>query len=304
MRSSTFPQFPSTRRRAPLLALCIAPWAAGHADRAIDEHRSVDPQGSIELVDVAGAVDLSAWDRPELQVSGMLGDQVERVDIATADGHTSIHVVNRKSTAWHNGADTHLVVHVPARSELSVSLVSADLKIKGVSGAAKLQTVSGDVEGEVGGDVRVNTVSGNVRMNTPSAKTVEVKTISGDIELGGGAAETVVTSVSGDEKLDLGSVARGRIRSVSGDLSVRLSLAAEGELEVESISGGVAVNFHGIPGAQFDVQSFSGEIDNCFGPKPVESRYGPGSRLEFKNEDGRGRVRIASKSGSVHLCAK
>jgi hypothetical protein len=304
MTSSTCPPFPSLRLRASLFALCIAPWAAAHAERAIDEHRSVDPKGSIELVDVAGAVELSAWDRPELQVSGTLGDQVERVDIATVEGHTSIHVVNRKSNPWYGRDATHLVVHVPTRSELSASLVSADLKISGVSGAVKLQTVSGDVDGEVGGDLRVNTVSGNVRLNARAARTVEVKTISGDIELGGGGAETVVTTVSGDEKLELGAVTRGRIRSVSGDLSVRLSLAAEGELEVESISGVVAVDFHGSPAAQFDVQSFSGEIDNCFGPKPVESRYGPGSRLEFKNEDGRGRVRISSKSGNVHLCAK
>jgi hypothetical protein len=52
------------------------------------------------------------------------------------------------------------------------------------------------------------------------------------------------------------------------------------------------------------VQSFSGDIKNCFGPKPVESHYGPGSRLQFSNGDGRARVQINTKSGNVQLCVK
>jgi hypothetical protein len=51
------------------------------------------------------------------------------------------------------------------------------------------------------------------------------------------------------------------------------------------------------------VQSFSGTIDNCFGPKPTEAQYGPGSKLIFKSGDGHGNVRIATKSGDIKLCA-
>jgi hypothetical protein len=62
--------------------------------------------------------------------------------------------------------------------------------------------------------------------------------------------------------------------------------------------------FAAAPAAEFDVQSFSGGISNCFGPKSVQSRYGPGSRLEFKNGDGHASVRVNTKSGNVRLCVK
>jgi hypothetical protein len=36
----------------------------------------------------------------------------------------------------------------------------------------------------------------------------------------------------------------------------------------------------------------------------MQSRYGPGSRLEFKNGDGHAHVRVNTKSGDVRLCVK
>jgi hypothetical protein len=70
------------------------------------------------------------------------------------------------------------------------------------------------------------------------------------------------------------------------------------------VSGDVSLKFAAAPDAEYDVQSVSGDIRNCFGPKPTESRFGPGSRLEFKNGEGRARVRVNTKSGDVRLCAK
>jgi hypothetical protein len=81
-------------------------------------------------------------------------------------------------------------------------------------------------------------------------------------------------------------------------------LAPDGQIESESVSGDVSLKFAAAPAAEFDVQSFSGDIRNCFGPKPMQSRYGPGSRLEFKNGEGHAHVRVDTKSGDVRLCVK
>ncbi len=77
-----------------------------------------------------------------------------------------------------------------------------------------------------------------------------------------------------------------------------------GRIESESVSGDVTLKFAAMPAAEFDVQTFSGDIKNCFGPKPMESRYGPGSRLQFMNGEGHAHVRINTKSGDVRLCVK
>jgi putative adhesin len=110
--------------------------------------------------------------------------------------------------------------------------------------------------------------------------------------------------VSGSATIELSDVTRGRFKTISGDLTAALTLMSEGQVDSESVSGNVNLKFAGMPNAEFDVQSFSGDIRNCFGPKPMESRYGPGSRLQFKNGDGHAHVRVNTKSGDVELCTK
>ena len=123
-----------------------------------------------------------------------------------------------------------------------------------------------------------------------------------NIHVTGGGGEVDITTVSGTSTLELADVSRGRLKSVSGDLKVDLALLPDGQIEGESVSGDVSLNFAAEPAAEFDVQSFSGAIKNCFGPKPLPSGYGPGSRLTFG--EGRGRVRINTKNGDVRLCVK
>ncbi len=91
----------------------------------------------------------------------------DRVDVTGSGRRTSIHVVTRSAHLWGSDGEAHLIVHVPAKSSLTVTLVSSDFKVTGVLGDLKVQTVSGKVSGEAGGDVRAATVSGNVRLKAP-----------------------------------------------------------------------------------------------------------------------------------------
>jgi DUF4097 and DUF4098 domain-containing protein YvlB len=286
------------------LLLLVVPWSLAHDRQSIDERRPADPQGSVEIVNVAGSVEVSGWDRPEVEVTGTAGDQVERVEVTSSGTTTSIHVQSRSGMSLGSSAEAHLIVRVPAKSSITATLVSADLKLSGVQGDVNFQTVSGDVSGNVGGNVHASTVSGGVQMTAESAKSIEITTISGDILLTGGGGEVDITTVSGDAQIELGTVSWGRLKTVSGDMSTLLTLAPDAKLEAESVSGNVRFEFPSAPAAEFDVQSFSGDIHNCFGPKPTETRYGPGSRLTFNNGDGHAHVRIATKSGDVNLCAK
>jgi len=286
------------------LTALVVPWSLVHAGRSIHERRAADPQGEIEIVNVSGTVEVHGWDRSEVEVGGTAGDNVDRVDVTSAGNQTSIHVVSRAAHTWGSDAEAHLVVHVPAKSAIMASLVSADFTVTGVLGDLKVQSVSGNLSGDVGGNVRATTVSGGIRLTARAAKAAEVKTISGDIQLKGGGGDVEITTVSGRAMIELAEVTRGRFKSVSGDLRAELALTPDGQIESESVSGNVSLQFAAAPAAEFDVQSFSGDISNCFGPKPTQSRYGPGSRLEFKNGDGRARVRVNTKSGDVRLCGR
>jgi DUF4097 and DUF4098 domain-containing protein YvlB len=286
------------------LAAVVVPWSLVHAGRTIQEHRAAEPQGEVEIVNLSGTVEVQGWDRNEVEVDGTAGDDVERVDVSSAANRTSIHVVSRSARSWGTDGEARLIVHVPAKSAVMATLVSANFKVSGLLGNLKLQTVSGRVSGEVSGDVCATTVSGEVQLTARAAKAIEVKTISGDIHLTGGGGQVDITSVSGSAGIELSDVTRGRFKSVSGDLTAALTLMPEGQIDSESVSGNVNLKFAGTPNAEFDVQSFSGDIKNCFGPKPMESRYGPGSRLQFKNGEGHAHVRVNTKSGDVELCTK
>jgi Putative adhesin len=300
---------PRTQSKKTILGcalLFLVPWTFAQAATTIDQHRPANPQGAVEISNVAGSVDVQVWDKAEVSVTGTIGKDVERVEVTGDDNRTSIRVILPSGHLWGSRSDSeaHLIVHLPANSSLSTSLVSADLKVSGIKGDAKLQTVSGNVTGDVGGDVRANVVSGDIKLSAMSAKMIEVKAISGNIVLTGGNAEAEVTTVSGDATVTLGTVTRARIKGISGTLKSNLALSPDAQFESETVSGDVRVDFASEPAADFDVQSFSGSVENCFGPKPVDVHHGSGQRLTFKTGETHARVRISTKSGDVRMCAK
>jgi DUF4097 and DUF4098 domain-containing protein YvlB len=286
-----------------IIGAVFIPWSVSEA-RPVHEQLAVDPQGAIEIVDVAGSVALSGWDRPEIEVTGTAGDEVDRVEVSTSGSRSVVRVISRSGSARGGGNEARLTVHVPTKSAVTVTLVSADLALGSLQGSVKLQTVSGDVTGDVGGDLRASTVSGSVRVTAAAAKMIEVKTVSGTIHVSGSGGEVEISTISGDATLDLASITRGRFKSVSGGLTAGFALVADGRFEGESVSGNLEVKFGGTPAADFDVQSMSGNISNCFGPKPKEAQYGPGSRLAFKSGEGNAHVQIETKSGNVSLCTR
>jgi DUF4097 and DUF4098 domain-containing protein YvlB len=281
--------------------------AMSRSMRQVSAQKSADPTGTVEVVNVSGQIDISGWDQPTVDVTGSIGEKVERVDLTSSGNRTSVHVVlpSENTDARNDEYDARLRIRVPRNSQLEVSLVSADLRVAGVSGAQHLQTVSGDINGDGGsGDLDVNTVSGDIRLAARNSHSAHFKSVSGDLVISGTDGDVQLATVSGDANLTLGTLNRAHLTSVSGDVSVNASaLAPSGQLDADSVSGDVAVHFAAMPDADVDVQSFSGEIHNCFGPKAVEEQYGPGSRLSFRSGKGGGRIRIDAKSGDVTLCA-
>ena len=287
-----------------LLGAAFAP-AVLAASRTVDQKVAAGATDSVEIINVAGDVDLQGWDRAEVAVTGTIGDDVDRIDLTASGTHVTLRVVEKKlSMGWGKDAGAHLVVHVPAKSSLDVSLVSADLKLAGLTGDGHIQTVSGDVRGESAGNrLELNTVSGDVMLTARNAHDLRLKTVSGDLMLTGPGGEVAFTTVSGDGHLDLGSVTRLRLESVSGDLRIKGALGANGQVEASSVSGDVQLEFTGVPDADFELTAFSGDLHSCLAnAQPVKEKYGPESKLNFRSGKGGGRVRVDTKSGDISVC--
>ena len=273
------------------------------AGTAINKRTSADPQGTVEISNVAGSVTVTGWNRNEVEVTGELGDGTENLEFTKAEKLTRIKVIVPKRS--YNVDDTDLVVKVPAGSVLSVNVVSADIIVRGVRGSQRLQAVSGDVRTESSGeDVECRTVSGDVTVAGSGEKgLVSITTVSGDATATRVAGEVNGNTVSGSFDFGAGEISRSRLRSTSGDLSLTGQLGPDARLDAESISGDVRLDFAGSVAGQFDVSTFNGEIRNCFGPKAQRTdEYAPGRELRFQEGAGAARVRVKTLNGDIGIC--
>jgi len=273
------------------------------ATRSVDLHKPADPEGQVEVDAIAGSIAVDGWERPEIAVTGTIGEHVERVDLNATGDHASIRVVLPASSIWGGDNSADLVIHVPRKSLVKVSLVSADLATHELLGEQRLRTVSGNIDATVARDAKINSVSGRVHVIAQAAGGyLEVESISGNVTVEGPVDDIRAQTVSGNSVLKLASIKSARLKTISGDLKVTGSLAVGGRLEAGSVSGDLDIGFSAAPGVDYDVESHTGAIVNCFGPQPQTPTYGPGSHLVFRDGDGSGRVHLNSLSGTIRLC--
>lgn len=286
----------------PFLALTAG---AAHAEE-ITKKNAADPKGLVEIVNVAGRVEVVGWDRAEVEVHADLGRNVERLDFKTEGARTLVKVVLPKMSGSSGSSD--LIVKIPRDSSLNVNTVSADQKISGVRGWQRLQAVSGGIETQFGpGDLELKTVSGDILARGVDGKgSVRVISVSGDVQLDKIGPELDLNTVSGDMNVRVSDrLDRARIKTTNGDLELTAALGKEARIDVEAINGDMRFTLRGDIDAEFDIETFNGDIDNCFGPKARRSReYGPGNELRFTQGKGNAQVRVKTLNGAVGICQR
>jgi hypothetical protein len=294
-----------TARYLPLL-LCFCIGQA-LADTPIQLRHEATPTAHISISNIAGTVNVVAWDRNEVQVDGRLGDGAKPLAITGSNGDLEIKVEPQGGSGWFNwGGDsrmapTTLELHVPKAASLDVNVISAPLVIDGMDG----------------GSIEVNTVSGKARINarTPSLK---VDSVSGGIEQAGHAGQAELQTVSGEilapalgSSVDLQTIS-GRIQAsggpwqkltlstVSGDVQLSGGLASGGSIGIDSMSGDVQLQLPANTSGTLHTSSFSGDLRSDFGT-PTEPEHGPGSSLDVRLGDGHGKINVETFSGDLRV---
>lgn len=287
------------------IALALVVMTAGAVAEDVKKIAPADARGEVEIVNIAGEVEVSGWDRAEVQVEADLGSSVERLEFRRDGQRTYVKVILPKGRGSSGASD--LVVKIPRDSSLSVNTVSADQRIVGVRGGQRLQAVSGGIETEVGpGELEVKTVSGNIlARGQGGGGSVRATTISGDIQLDDVGRELDLNTVSGDMVVRNDRLERGRIKTTNGDLELTTTLGEAARLDAEAINGDLNFTLRGRIDAEFDIETFNGDIDNCFGPQSSRSReHGPGNELRFTEGAGKARIRIKTLNGGVTVCKR
>ncbi|CAM0999885.1 Putative adhesin domain-containing protein [Rhodanobacter sp. Root179] len=295
-----------TARYLPLL-LCFCIGQA-LADTPINLHHDASANARVSISNVAGTVNVIAWDRNEVQVSGRLGEGAKPLAITGSKDHLEIKVEPKGSSGgWFNwGGDnnmsaTTLELHVPRAASLEVDVISAPLVIDGMDG----------------GSIEVNTVSGKARINarTPS---LTVDSVSGGIEQAGHADKVELQTVSGDilapslgNQVELQTIS-GRIQAsggpwqkltlstVSGNVQLNGGLTAGGSINIDSMSGDVQLQVPASTDASLHATSFSGNLRSDFGTA-TQPEHGPGSSLDARLGNGQGKINVETFSGDLRV---
>ncbi len=290
-----------------IAALCSLPLCALAGGGPIDRKVDADPNGAVVISNVSGRVDVRGWDRNEVQVTGSVEEGVERVDVESSGGRTSIKVVLPHGNSRDGDAD--LIIQVPRMSSLEVGAVSADVLSHGVQGTQRLKSVSGEIKAEVAGDdSEIRSVSGDVTVRG-SGKPVSLRmsSVSGSLDLTDGAGKLDLVTVSGDAHVQMSDASEIRGRTTSGDLDLRARLTKDGRVDVEAVSGDLRLRVPAPGALSTEIESFSGDITGCLTDNnKVEkvSKYGPGVRLNLRTVEEGPRVRAKTLSGEIEICDK
>ena len=287
--------------RSTLALACLAALPAV-AGTPIDQTRPLDARGRIEIENLKGRVEVRAWDRQEVKVTGTLGDGVEKFSLEGDRRNLRIEV--KYPSRSGRTEPTVLIVQVPTLADLEIETVSADIDVHGVAPRElSLESVSGDIVANgAPREARVESVSGDVRLVLNSSD-VSVDTVSGELSLQGRLnGEVSMESVSGNLRLDnLGERMRSlSAGTVSGDMDLKLALQDGGEIRTESVSGDLLLRLPRDVSCEVSGESFSGEL-SAPGAKIQREEFGPGSSFQTRYGAGKGDVRIETFSGDATL---
>jgi DUF4097 and DUF4098 domain-containing protein YvlB len=291
---------------AALLLAAYAPLAQASDDRTINHTVPAAARGTVEINNTAGTVEIIGWDRNEVQVSGTIARDVERVDVLSeADRVRVLVALPRQRNVRRGSAD--LEVRVPRGASVKCATVSADVTSTGVRGDQEIGSVSGEITADISGvDVTMKSVSGDVRLRGDGKPAnLEISTVSGNVRLDRSAGAVEAVTVSGDIEVELGKTTELRVRTTSGNLEAEAHLTRDARVAIETVSGDLRTIFPSDAGFTTDIESFSGDIEGCFESSVRRvSKYGPGTRLEVKHGEGAARIRAKSLSGDIMLCDK
>jgi DUF4097 and DUF4098 domain-containing protein YvlB len=292
-------------RLAGLVGLAALPLLAPARESSnVDRKIAAESNGEVIISNVSGTIDVRGWDRNEVQVTGHLGEDVERLDLTSSSGRTIVKVVLPRGNS-HDG-DADISIQVPKNSTVEVSAVSADVSSQGVLGTQRLKSVSGEITADISGDdSEVRSVSGDLTVRG-SGKPISLRanSVSGGLDLTNGAGKLEVVTVSGDANVQMAEASEVRGRTTSGNLEVRAKLTRDGRVDVEGVSGEITLRLSAPGGLSTEIESFSGDIEGCLaGSVERVSKYGPGVRLNLRSvEAGGARVRAKTLSGDIDIC--
>ena len=290
------------------VALLLAASANGRASAQveIDKQQPAPARGEVHVENEFGSIEITGWDRDVVRVTGTLAAGAEGIELDSDEEGASIDVSIPEAWLYASDSDTEfrstLIVQVPQGSSVYVETLNATVTVRGVRGHVEIETVNGPVtlEGDPA-SVEISSMTGNVQVRARAAE-MEVESISGAVDLAGAVRRARVQTTSAAIDIRGESLEEVEVESVTGDVTVDGSFTAKGGVDIETHSGKVELRLPASVRAKFECETFSGKIDNAFGPQPVpEKRFHPQKELRFSTGPDSFTIQVQTFSGDIVL---
>jgi len=287
----------NTSFRTALLGLLLTVPALAFGATPINETRPLASTGTLSVSNTAGSIVVRGWDRNEVAITGELDGDSAKLEISGDSKALSV-AVRAPGRSRGSVDEARLELRVPARAQLRLDAVSADISVAGTSGPISTKSVSGDVQLDVGsGEIEASTVSGDLIVKAPAFKTA-LNSVSGDLRASGLRGTLKAETVSGEMEVRGGSFREVSLQSVSGDVDLDLSLEDTATLSAETLSGDIVLRLPKAPNAQLSMKTFSGSLRNGFNAERAER----GTRkVSATLGGGRGTIDLHTFSGDIRV---
>jgi DUF4097 and DUF4098 domain-containing protein YvlB len=283
----------------------------------IDETKSIRPGGTIEIDNIVGSVKVEGWNRDEIEITGRLGEDVERLlfDIDGNDERIKVIVPKGKKLR----IKTELIIRIPKQTTLEIHTITAPIDVSNVRGGShEFETVTGTitldaVSGELNlhsingritvegadSDVEVDTISGRISVDG-KPRTIEAQSISGRITLNGVQRRVSIETISDRADVQADELSRLDSESISGSFNFEGGLSDDAEVDISSMSGSIRLTLGRLVNGCYSLRGRSGSKNVEFG----NSAYSANRRKNLiftTQKSGHADIRLESHSGSINI---
>lgn len=236
-----------------LMILAAAPAFASPYREEFHKTYPVAANVNVSLSNINGDVQITAWDRNEVQLDAVKTarseEKLKEAEIRVDASQSNIHIETRYPEHRNNydPANVQYELHVPRNAKLDkIDLINGKLNIEAVKGEVRASSVNGSVTARgLTGDVDLSTVNGSVSselIDLANSHRVKLSSVNGHVEIAMPkdanahlSANTVSGSISSDFQLP---VHKGFVGS---DLDTTLGSGAT-RVELSSVNGRIKIH--------------------------------------------------------------
>jgi lia operon protein LiaG len=223
---------------------------ASQLERGSNTNLRVDEEGTFGRSRDGRRVNIRSGDRADRDALHAQADLVVRVP---ANVRVDAHLAVGKITATNVNGELELetsagdITVSGSRGKVNAESASGDISVTNVEGDLELESASGGitVDGARSTSIDIEVASGSIRVANAQATDIDLETASGDIRVTRTRAPTLkAESASGSVRAELdGEIRSVELETASGTAEAVLSAGFAGEVEMETASGSIDVDF-------------------------------------------------------------